>query len=129
MRILVCGSRGWESVWQVRMVYAELDKAKPTEIISGGARGADRVAEVWAKTNSVPITVFTPDWNKYGRRAGVLRNNQMLDKKPDLVLAFWDGLSKGTKHTIDEARRRNIRVEVIRAGLEGRSDSADRADN
>jgi hypothetical protein len=112
MKVLVCGSRGWESVWQVRMVYSELDRIKPTEIISGGARGADRVAEVWAKSNSVPITVFTPDWEKNGRRAGVLRNNQMLDTNPDLVLAFWDGLSKGTKHTIDEARRRNIRVKV-----------------
>lgn len=125
MRVLVCGSRGWESVWQVRMVYAELDKLKPTEIISGGARGADRVAEVWAKTNSVPITVITPNWEKYGRRAGILRNNQMLDTKPDLVLAFWDGLSKGTKHTIDEALRRNMKVEVIRGGLESRSDSSD----
>src|SRR3954465_2946642 len=124
MRVLVCGSRGWGRVWQVRMVYAELDKLKPTEIISGGARGADRVAEVWAKTNSVPITVFTPDWNKYGRRAGILRNNQMLDTNPDLVLAFWDGVSTGTKHTINEARKRGMKVEVIRAGLEGRSDSS-----
>jgi hypothetical protein len=124
MRVLVCGSRGWESVWQVRMVYSELDKLKPTEIISGGARGADRVAEVWAKTNSVPITVFTPNWEKYGRRAGILRNNQMLDTNPDLVLAFWDGQSKGTKHTIDEAHRRKMKVEVIRGGFEARPDSS-----
>jgi hypothetical protein len=113
MRVLVCGSR------------AELDRLKPTEIISGGARGADRVAEVWAKTNSVPITVFTANWNKYGRRAGILRNNQMLDTNPDLVLAFWDGVSTGTKYTINEARKRGMKVEVIRAGLEGRSDSSD----
>jgi hypothetical protein len=124
-KVLVCGSRGWESVSQVRMVYAKLDAIGPTEIISGGARGADRVAEVWAKTNSVPITVFTPNWNKYGRRAGILRNNQMLDTNPDLVLAFWDGVSTGTKHTINEARKRGMKVEVIRAGLEGRSDSSD----
>jgi hypothetical protein len=128
MKVLVCGSRGWESVWQVRMVYSELDRIKPTEIISGGARGADRVAEVWAKSNSVPITVFTPDWEKYGRSAGILRNNQMLDTNPDLVLAFWDGLSKGTKHTIDEARRRDMRVEVIRGGLESRSGSSSRTE-
>src|SRR3954466_7019039 len=101
MRVLVCGSRGWGRGWQVRMVYAELDKLKPTEIISGGARGADRVVEVWAKTNSVPITVFTPNWEKYGRRAGILRNNQLLDTTPALVLDFWEGKGKGLKHKMD----------------------------
>jgi hypothetical protein len=58
------------------------------------------------------VEVFEADW-RLGRRAGPERNVRMLDTKPDLVLAFWDGQSRGTRHTISEARRRNITVRVV----------------
>ena len=114
MVILVCGSRTWTSADQTLRLARRLAELRPTQIIAGGAVGADQIAENWAKRNSIPVLVCTPNWNKFGRSAGIKRNNQMLDMKPDLVLACWDGQSKGTKHTIDEAERRGIRVEVLR---------------
>lgn len=114
MRVLVCGSRGWKDeeaiVWKLDQLLAEHDDL---ELISGGAVGPDTMAFGWAMDNAVPITVMEPDWQKYGRRAGIIRNDQMLDTSPDLVLAFWDGKSKGTKHTIDSAHKRQITIEVI----------------
>jgi hypothetical protein len=55
---------------------------------------------------------YAADWKQYGKRAGILRNLQMLDQRPDLVLAFQRNGSRGTQHTIDEARKRGIAVEV-----------------
>jgi hypothetical protein len=61
------------------------------------------------------VRVFPADWERYKRRAGIIRNLEMLDQEPDLVIAFWDGKSRGTAHTIGEARRRGIPVEVVSA--------------
>lgn len=113
MKVLVCGSRTWTSVEQTKKAYKVLDEISPTWIISGGAAGADRIAELYARGKSIPVTILVPDWNKYGRSAGYKRNIQMLDMEPDCVVAFWDSQSRGTKHTIDEAKKRGIRTEVI----------------
>ena len=56
---------------------------------------------------------FPADWDTYGKQAGFIRNIQMLDEKPDLVIAFQKNASRGTQHTINEARKRGIPVEVI----------------
>lgn len=111
MRVLVCGSRTWDDQ---ELVFNWLDATKPDLLIHGGARGADRIASDWAGYHHVPEIVMAPEWEMYGKSAGIKRNNQMLDLGPDSVLAFWDGRSKGTKHTIDEAHRRGIPVKVIR---------------
>ena len=116
MIVLVCGSRTWQGQVKSLQMMNVLEELNPDEIIVGGAEGADRLAEVWAKAHSVPVTVITANWRKEGRSAGIKRNNRMLDRNPDRVLAFWDGQSKGTKHTIDQARRRGIKVEVYYAG-------------
>lgn len=112
--VLVCGSRSWsdDDGWIIRRRLNELGTA--TKIIHGDAVGADRIAHLHAISRGMPVERFWPDWNRHGRRAGILRNLQMLDQEPDLVLAFWDGESRGTAHTITEARRRGIDVEVIR---------------
>jgi hypothetical protein len=115
MRVLVCGSRGWKDSSTIHRVLGRLHHPgmKITEIIHGGAAGADTMAGNWARGNFVPVRVFIPDWEQFGRSAGFKRNIQMLDTNPDLVLAFWDGRSKGTKHTIDTAVRRGITTEVF----------------
>ena len=97
------------------MIRARLSQLPPqTMILHGGARGADTLAGQAAQAVGLPCHVFPAKWNQYGRQAGFIRNIQMLDQKPDLVLAFWDGLSQGTAHTIREALKRGILTETIR---------------
>ncbi len=84
----------------------------PDEIITGCARGADAIARRVADDLGIPCTVYKAKWDEHGKRAGYLRNIEMLDASPDEVLAFWDGQSKGTKHTITEAEKRGIPVRV-----------------
>lgn len=110
MRVLVCGSRVWDMPTWIGSRLAELPKN--AEIIHGGARGVDTIAGTYASALGLKVTEYPADWHGQGKAAGIIRNGQMLDTKPDLVIAFWDGQSRGTRHTIEEARRRGIRVNV-----------------
>lgn len=112
MTVLVCGSRNWGDG---KRIATRLDELGPgTTIIHGAARGADRIAGAVATSLGYTVQEFPADWRGKGKAAGVIRNLEMLDQKPDLVLAFQRAGSTGTQHTIDEARRRGIPVEVIR---------------
>lgn len=115
LRVLVCGSRSWSDYAAISDQLSLVSSGVGLVVVHGGAMGADTVAANYALRSGIPTEVFYADWDKYGKRAGILRNNEMLDTRPDLVLAFWDGKSRGTKHTIDEARRRGIPCEVILA--------------
>jgi hypothetical protein len=126
--VLVCGSRDWADINAIRMRLVTLPPS--TEIIHGAAPGADRIAgwlaedfgfavdphpadwEVGPQTRAEDIRA-RPDGSTYDSAAGRRRNLAMLDEKPDLVLAFQRNGSRGTQHTINEARRRGIPVEVI----------------
>ena len=114
MKVLVCGSRKVSDPDATRNAIAARLGSLPKDvtILHGGANGVDMWADAIAWAMGLPATVMPADWETHGRSAGILRNNDMLDLEPDLVLAFWDGSSRGTKHTIDEARRRGIPVEV-----------------
>ena len=81
-------------------------------IISGGAKGADSLGERFAEQHSLHLTVCKADWNKHGKSAGYIRNSEMADIG-DVLLAFWDGKSKGTKHMIDLALKKGLIVEVV----------------
>ena len=112
MKVLVCGSRTWPSYAIIR---ARLDRfsRETTTIIHGGAPGADSMAAKAARTLGFKRVIeFPADWEALGRSAGIQRNLVMLDQQPDLVLAFWSGSSPGTQHTISEAKKRGIKVEV-----------------
>ena len=74
------------------------------EIVSGGAKGADQLGAQWAKKNDVKLIEFIPDWDKYVKRAGFLRNEDII-KASTFVLAFWSGVSKGTGHSLSIAKR------------------------
>nr|NIQ79998.1 DUF2493 domain-containing protein [Anaerolineae bacterium] len=92
-------------------LFSNLD-LEDTEIISGTAKGADQTGEQWAKQNGVQVRRFPADWKKFGRKAGFRRNHQMLEEATALV-AFWDGKSRGTKHMIEIAKKRGIKVRVV----------------
>ena len=81
------------------------------EIVSGTAKGADLLGEDYAKLKGYPIKRFPPDWS-IGRKAGPLRNIEM-SKYGDVLIAFWDGESRGTNHMITVAKERGLEVHVI----------------
>lgn len=95
----------------LRLANNEL-KDKAVSIVSGMARGADRLAYEFAKSKYIQLYEFPADWNKYGKSAGYRRNSEM-SQFADGLLAFWDGKSRGTKHMIEYMRRLNKPVEII----------------
>lgn len=103
MRVLVCGDRNWTDEDGIRRVLKGL--IEPLVVIHGGARGADSLAGKVAEELGHEVEVYPADWQRYGKAAGVLRNQQMLDEgKPDFVLAFHADLSR-SKGTADMVRR------------------------
>lgn len=112
MKVIVAGSRNFEDKGILKM---ELDNFfhnnKVTEIVSGGARGADKLGEVYAETHRIPLKIFPADWS-VGKQAGYLRNKKMA-QYADALVAFWDGKSKGTKHMIDLANEYGLLVKVV----------------
>lgn len=107
LRVIVCGGRDYTDR---QRIFGLLDKnlAKIGEIIHGGARGADSIAGAWAISRKVKESVFPADWEKFGKKAGYLRNLQMIEQKPDLVVAFPGGV--GTKMMMQMAWARKVRV-------------------
>lgn len=106
MRVAVIGSRG--------LYVEDLGSYLPegtTEIVSGGARGVDASAREYALRHGLKLTEFLPEYSRYGRGAPLRRNIAIIESA-DLVLAFWDGRSKGTKHVIDNCKERNIPVQI-----------------
>jgi len=113
MKVLVCGDRNYSDY---DAVYAELSKLPAdTEIIEGGAPGADFLAGVAAVKLGFKLTVVKARWDVLGRAAGPIRNSMMLDMKPDRVLAFHDDIqaSRGTKDTILKAKQLGIQVRLV----------------
>lgn len=81
------------------------------EVVSGKARGADTFGEQWAKENDILIKEFPADWKNLGRSAGYRRNEQMRDYA-DALICVWDGESRGSKHMIDIATEKGLKVFV-----------------
>lgn len=127
MRVLVCGGRdyGWiDKENHIGFNQVEYDLMEEElnmvtnpahggkwsfELICGMAVGADTMAYNWAKRHGVEVHEFPADWNQYGKRAGYIRNKQMLDEgKPDLVIAFPGG--KGTAMMVNLARQAGVKV-------------------
>lgn len=114
MKVAVIGSRGLQ--------VDHLEDYLPedvTEIVSGGARGIDTCAKNYALEHGLELTEFLPEYSRYGRGAPLRRNITIIEYA-DLVLAFWDGKSRGTKFVIDNCKKRNIPVVIhrIAAGTE-----------
>lgn len=110
MKIAVVGSREYPKLEEVRQFVFE--QPRTTVIVSGGALGVDKVAVESARDYGMPYEVHLPDWNKHGRKAGIVRNRAIVDSSVEVV-AFWDGKSKGTQFTIEYAKSQGKRVTVI----------------
>lgn len=110
-RILICGDRDYKDWMQVREYLDTISRT--AIIIHGGARGADSIAGNLATYLNMKVIKYPADWDKYGRAAGILRNQQMLDEgHPDLVVYFHKDLenSKGTKDMVTRAVDNKIKT-------------------
>ena len=85
----------------------------PITIISGGARGADTLAEWFARDYNYATKIFHAEWDKYGRSAGYRRNVDIINNC-NILVAFWDGTSRGTKHSIDIAKEQGKPVIIFK---------------
>lgn len=106
MKLLIAGSRTITNYETIKNVLNTLKNLGITEIVSGGAVGVDKLGEKFAKENNIPIKQFLPNWNLHGKKAGILRNINMVDYC-DLAVFFWDGESNGTRFTIKESIKAN----------------------
>ena len=110
MIIGITGSRNFEPKQTVFDVLNKIYKYNNiTKIVSGGAKGPDSLGAEWAKQNNIELKEHLPDWDKYGKSAGFRRNSLIVDDS-DVILAFWNGESKGTKNTMDTAIKKNKKV-------------------
>ncbi len=107
-KLAVIGSRTFTNF---SFLCEKLNEHQPCHIISGGAVGADTRAERYAALRKIPLTVFPADWSAYGRQAGFIRNLDIIANCEELV-AFHDGNSPGTAHSIKAARLANKPVYV-----------------
>lgn len=95
------------------LAYGELSIDYEVSIVSGMARGADRLGYEFARLNNIQTYTFPANWHKYGKRAGYLRNAEM-GNFADGLLVFWDGKSRGTQHMIDYMMKLNKPVTIVR---------------
>lgn len=113
MRILVCGGRDFTDTKYAYKVLDQLyDQFLFDVVVEGDAQGADRIAGFWARKHKIDNLKFPADWKKYGKAAGPIRNQQMLDEgKPDLVIAFPGG--GGTADMIERAEKAGVEVILV----------------
>jgi len=114
--IIIAGSRDFNDYEKLKEVCDYmLSKKKETHniiIISGGARGADKLGEQYAKERGYVLQQYPANWDKDGKMAGFIRNVEMATVA-DACICFWDGKSKGTKHMIETARKKKLKTKVV----------------
>ena len=125
LRIIIAGSRDFNDYNLLKtsikniLKDASLVGINKIKIISGTARGSDKLGERFAKQFKLEVVKFPADWDRFGKRAGYIRNEEMAkysvaDNNYGMLVAFWDGKSRGTKHMIDLAKKHGLEVHVIR---------------
>lgn len=100
MKVAIVGSRGWSDRFAIKEYVRKFPEG--TVVVSGGAKGADQIGVRFAKERGLQTEVILPEWDRLGKQAGIIRNREIISRV-EMVIAFWDGSSKGTKHSIDLA--------------------------
>ena len=118
-RVVIAGGREFKNYDLLKskldQLLGEKFKTHRVEIVSGKARGADALGERYAKENGLQIHAFHANWDLWGKSAGYRRNEAMA-KNSDATVAFWDGVSRGTKHMIDLTTKTGNLLRVVRYG-------------
>ena len=108
-RIAVIGSRTFTDYGVLKKLW---DEYHPFILVSGGAKGADMLAEKYADEKGYEKVIFKPDWKKYGRAAGIKRNQEIINLA-DEVVGFWNKMSEGTGHSLELARKKGMPVTIV----------------
>jgi len=122
--VIIAGGRNFDDfpLFMDRCIEILSEKTKDSNyekirIVSGAARGADRLGEQFANVAHYDISRFPANWAGYGKRAGYIRNADMAkyasEDNSGMLIAFWDGKSRGTKHMIDLAKRYGLEVHTV----------------
>ena len=115
-RVIIAGTRTFTDYTLLQRecnhLLSEKQRTHNIVVVSGTARGADTLGERYARERGFQLRRFPADWDKDGKKAGMLRNYRMADNA-DALIAFWDGTSRGTANMIDIARKKNLPVRVI----------------
>jgi hypothetical protein len=112
VRVIVAGGRDFADAELLNSVLCEMYGDKDIEVVCGDASGADTLGKKWAEKNGKAVKSFPADWRKYGKKAGPIRNRQMAEYGTHLV-AFWDGVSRGTGGMINVASELGLDVTVV----------------
>ena len=112
MTLIIAGSRTFTD-YQLLCQTLAPERQHITQVLTGGARGADQLGYRWAWKHAIRHQLFRADWERFGKSAGVRRNFQMA-QAGDMLLAFWDGRSAGTRHLISCMQQLGKPVVVIR---------------
>ena len=110
MKLAIIGSRTFTDYELLKEHVSKIDNI--TEIISGGASGADKLGARYAQENNIVLTEFFPNWKVFGKQAGFIRNRDII-ANCDSAIAFWDGKSKGTKNSIELAYKMKKSIKII----------------
>ena len=129
-RVIIAGSRemaDYEAAKKaISEAFSEIGGGAPVRVVSGHCRGADILGERYAREHGLELAVFPAEWNRYGRRAGFIRNTRMAEFATEegsegTLIAFWDGQSRGTKMMIGIAEKKGLSIHVF--DLNGRKRS------
>ena len=113
MRVIIAGSRNFADYHLLKTSCDSiLKEISVSEIVSGTSYGADRLGERYASEKGYSLKQFPADWGRYGKKAGYLRNDEMASYA-DILIAFWDGASKGTALMIECAARKGLTIHKI----------------
>jgi hypothetical protein len=116
MKIIVAGSRSitaYETVEKAIEEFKKKHQLSSVAIVSGCARGVDRLGEQYARKHKLMLYKYPAEWDRFGKRAGYLRNTKMANNA-DALIAIWDGKSRGTGHMIQEAKNNDLLIEIYK---------------
>ncbi len=118
MKVIVAGSRWYKKYGNIEKTLDKLlffnDNIdnKELEIVCGTARGVDTLGEEYSRKRKLKLKKFEPNWKKQGNSAGAIRN-KMMARYSDMLIAFWDGKSKGTQDMINKAFQHKLKILII----------------
>ena len=123
MKVIVAGGRDFNDYELLKETLDNFQQeyGNITEVVSGGARGSDKLGEQYANENNTPIKRFVPDWEGLGKKAGFVRNRKMGDYAKEhngMLVAFWDKQSRGTKGMIDYSTKVGLKSMVVHYSVE-----------
>ena len=130
MKVIVAGGRDFKDYYLLKETLDNFQQeyGNITEVVSGGARGSDKLGEQYANENNIHIKRFVPDWEGLGKKAGHVRNRKMGDYAKEhsgMLVAFWDKQSRGTKGMIDYTTKIGLKSVVVYYNVEVSDDKTD----